>query len=344
MDIAFLFIILLAVKAASLRKNTDPDYMAPGEITGIKGIFVLLVILSHFSAYYVPALSDTYKVFKSHLGQCVVVMFLFYSGYGMMEQMKKRGFGYVQTVPRRFLTLLINFDIAVVLYGLLQWYLGKTFSASSYLLSLTGWDSLGNSNWYIFCVLCLYVLTFLCFQPLRREGKASLYMAMGFMAAATVLLVVVLRAAGKESWWYNTALTFPLGMLFSLMRPVADKLIKSKFVYLLACAGVAVVYTLSSVRRGLNLGYYTLWTFMFAAAVVLVSVKVRLRSPLLDYAGKHVFSLYILQRLPMMWLKQAGLLTTHPYMSLLIAVAVTVLLAEVFDHLTGKLQRKLWGK
>ena len=43
------------------------------------------------------------------MGQLVVVMFLFYSGYGIGESYKKKGVNYVQQMPvHRILTTLLN--------------------------------------------------------------------------------------------------------------------------------------------------------------------------------------------------------------------------------------------
>ena len=345
MDAALIILLVIIIKGLSCRdEKHNPDYMSPANTSGIKGVFVFLVIMTHFVGYATPPLSQTYTIFRSHVNQCVVVMFLFYSGFGMMEQIKRKGYNYVRTIPQRFLTLLINFDIAVVLYSLLQLCYGRTFSITTYLLSLTGWDSVGNSNWYIFDMLCLYVVSWICFLPLRKGGRSSLYLSTALMTAGSIALVLAIRALGKEGWWYNTLLTFPLGMLFSLLRPQFDRLLKHKYAYLTACAVVSVAYMFFSNRRGTALSYYTVWTFLFVAGVVLMSMKLQLRSPVLDYAGKHVFSIYILQRIPMFCLNKAGLLTSHPYLSLIISVMVTILMAEIFDTLTGKLTNRIFHR
>lgn len=43
-------------------------------------------------------------------------VFLFYSGYGIMESIKNKGEKYISTVPKkRILNVLVNFDIAVLI-------------------------------------------------------------------------------------------------------------------------------------------------------------------------------------------------------------------------------------
>lgn len=63
--------------------------------------------------------------FIYRFSQLVVVMFLFYSGYGVGESFKRKGDGYVKSMPRhRILATLLNFDVAVIVFILLGLALG----------------------------------------------------------------------------------------------------------------------------------------------------------------------------------------------------------------------------
>ena len=171
----FAVIVLSFYKIQCIRPGAglNAAYLSPDRTTSIKGIFVLLVFLSHANnyllsmpAYTADVLNQPYVNFQSHLGQGVVVMFLFYSGYGVMESIKKKGALYVHAIPkRRILKTLLHFDIAVLLYLFLDLALGTLARRSplTVLLAFTGWTSLGNSNWYIFAVLMLYLFTFVAF-------------------------------------------------------------------------------------------------------------------------------------------------------------------------------------
>lgn len=143
-----------------LKKNTTD---------AIKGIFIMVVFLNHISEYYnyVGANLNTWYdkvlfLIPKGFGQLMVVMFLFYSGYGVMESIKRKGMTYVDMMPKkRVLGTLINFDIAVCVFAITMVLLGKTLALESFLLSLTGWDSMGNSNWYIFAIVVCYALTYI---------------------------------------------------------------------------------------------------------------------------------------------------------------------------------------
>lgn len=49
--------------------------------------------------------------------------------------------------------------MALALYLGLHLCFGAQPSLKTILLSMVCWESIGNSNWYIFAILCLYLLT-----------------------------------------------------------------------------------------------------------------------------------------------------------------------------------------
>ena len=165
-----LFVILCLYKVQLRPKNGESymtDYMSIEKTMAIKGIFIIIVFFSHFNSYVTfssPAELQYAKIFKL-IGQAMVTLFLFYSGFGVMESIKKKGTAYVNKIPvTRILGTYFRFDIAVLIFIVVRAVSGMTFPVSQYLLSFTGWDSVGNSNWYIFAVVIAYFITFVSFK------------------------------------------------------------------------------------------------------------------------------------------------------------------------------------
>lgn len=91
------------------------DYLSVENTTSIKGIFIIIVFWSHIKGYIViDNAFDSYAFFPlTLLGQGMVTMFLFYSGYGVMESIKKKGQEYIKSTPKnRLCATLYRFDIA----------------------------------------------------------------------------------------------------------------------------------------------------------------------------------------------------------------------------------------
>lgn len=167
------YLTLLLIIVVWKIKNRIPEYnegfLEKCQTDAIKGIFIIVVFINHIGGYYTQCgtdLSAWYdKIFflpAKALGQLMVVMFLFYSGYGVMEGIKNKGQTYIVSVPRkRVLGTLINFDIAVIIFAVTAFLLGIPLTLQHFYISLIGWDSVGNSNWYIFVIMICYALTFI---------------------------------------------------------------------------------------------------------------------------------------------------------------------------------------
>lgn len=206
--IYLLFIFLLCLWG--IRISTDEDYLSKERCNSIKGIFILLIFLSHSlqyikaSGYVFPGIDALTPIIVSYIGQLVVVMFLFYSGYGVAIQIKTKGKEYVKLMPkRRILKTLLNFDIAVCFFILLDVVISRPVSLSQVMLSFVAWDCVGNSNWYIFVILLCYIFT--CFANIISSRYAR------EIILILCLLAMFLLSYAKGTWWYDTILVYPIG-------------------------------------------------------------------------------------------------------------------------------------
>lgn len=97
MTFYLLFIFALCVYGVTVYQKPDfcKDYLSRENTMSIRGIFVFFVIAQHFVTY--TELNSAYDTFYMHvrqfLGQNIVTVFLFYSGYGVYESIKKGGGG-----------------------------------------------------------------------------------------------------------------------------------------------------------------------------------------------------------------------------------------------------------
>ena len=164
--ILLIYFALVLFKSKFNFKGTA-DYLAIENTNCVKGVFILMVFLSHFNSYIElnGRFDSIYIKFFWTISQAMVTMFLFYSGYGIMEAIKKKGESYVSALPfKRVLATLFRFDVAIILFFVVGLIAKRPMSFKNVLLSLIGWDSIGNSNWYIFVILLLYSVTYIVFK------------------------------------------------------------------------------------------------------------------------------------------------------------------------------------
>ena len=330
--------LLMAYNSKIYFKGQNKDYISKDGTAAVKGCFLILVFVCHLTQY-ITAWNNwdfVFLRFTKGLGQLVVAMFLFYSGYGVTLSAKNKGIDYVKRIPKhRFLSVLIQFDIAVLLFLITKLILGWKFSLKTTLLSLIGWSSLGNSNWYIFAILVLYLISFLSFFIFRKSPVCSAALSTVLIAA----LVLGLKQC-KEYWWYDTLICYAMGIWFAVLKDPIENLLSKKYVteslLLLFAAAFFISYRYIHVR----FLCYEISAVLFTVMILLFTRKVSVQNRVIKYLGDHLFSLYILQRLPMIFLFRTPLLQ-HKVLFSLVCAAITLILGYVFDKLTPKLIKAL---
>lgn len=341
--ILFIIVALIGAKPAG-KSNFFDDYMSKPQTSAVNGIFTMLIFFSHISTYFklTGTFDAPYASVKDYLSQLVVVSFLFYSGYGIMESVKKKGLGYVKSIPaKRFFKVLYHMDLAVLIFIAVNLVLGNKLTLSKTLLAFIGWTSLGNSNWYIFVVLALYLIVFVSFM-ISRGNK---YVGTVLTSVLTLALVIALKKAGKDTWWYNTALLYPTGMIFSLIKERFEKIVMKNDVFWFGSTlCIFIAYNVFEHFRKSNFAFCTMWAIMFATLIVVITMKIKIGNAVLDWLGAHVFSVYMLQRVPMMILSKLGLAQSHRYIYVVLCLAITLALAALFDKLTGRIDTLIYTR
>ena len=164
----FLFDVHPNISKGSFNSN----YLSKETCNSIKGFCVILVFLSHcgkYIHYNKTGINEMYYSVAGYLSQLIVVMFFFYSGYGLMQQIIKKGKQYIQSfLFSRFLPTYISFVICVLFYYILSLVINVDYSCKQLLLSFIGWESIGNSNWFMFVTFVLYFIFFLSFRFVKK--------------------------------------------------------------------------------------------------------------------------------------------------------------------------------
>lgn len=342
MFIWFAFVIVLCLYKIDFRwlsgkEQFFEDYMLRDKTLSIKGIFVLLVFLSHAKGICNgwSGIDNVYLIFNSYMGQLVVAPFLFYSGYGVMHQYLKYGEKYTQSFFRkRILITFIHFDIAVLLYLAIQTLLGNRYPIRHIIGALFGWTDLGNSNWYIFAIIVLYIFTWICLKVFKGRNNR---IVLGVLVLTIFYMFAI--SCFKENWWYDTVLCYAAGMGYKIFEQQIDHFLNSRKTYLsvlllgILLFGVSYIYSFHMIVWNIN-------AVLFSVLIVLFGKIVSFDNHILRWCGAHIFSLYILQRIPFITYKWAGGGTDNT-IAIAICGAATILLAVLFDRMTSYLDKKM---
>lgn len=329
--IIFLIILLLII-IYNIKPTKEEKYLDKKQTENIKGIFIILVLFSHFNSYvkYDSSLDLEYLKIINWFGQAMVAPFLFYSGYGIMEQIKNNGKKYIKKIPKkRILTTLIKFDLAVIIYLILNIILNNRLKISQIILSLIGWESLGNSNWYIFVILILYLITYISFI-ITNKKKISLLIT---TILSFLYMIIFYKFNIKPVFWYDTVPCFILGLYYSHYKETISKYINyNKITYILSLI-ILMFSTLLFKHYSRILVFNIMFNISFILTIIIISIKISINSKTLSWCGKHLFEIYILQRIPMIiFSKITPQLSIYLYF--ILSLIGTILLTIIFKKLT----------
>ncbi len=343
----FVALVVICLYKFKLSTGKDEiffkDYMSYEKTTSIKGISILLVFLSHASVGYINLSSQAdmlYLEIQKLMGQMIVTMFFFYSGYGIMESVKKKGTEYIKQFPKnRVLTTFCHFDIAVLIFIATFYFLNGYVNQKRALLSLVAWGSIGNSNWFIFDILCAYMLTFVAFM-LSRKSK---YIAAIFTTILTIGFVALMMKY-QETRFYNTILCYPFGMWFSLFKNPFEKIVgKNRFTYFACLIVTGGLYAFGTMHRK-NIYVYMITALVFCMFVVIGTMFFAFTNKILYWCGKQLFPIYIFMKLPMGILDHYKFSQTHKYLFIIISGVATIILAIIFQKFFDWIDKKIFKK
>lgn len=307
------------------------DYLSVERTNCIKGIFIILVFFSHIVNGYVTfdgTWDVTYMYVRKVLGQSVVSLFLFYSGYGIYLKLCNTG-GYCQTIPiRRILPTLIKFDIAVILFAIYGYATGSRYGVKKLLLTFLGWDGIGNSNWYIFCILWLYLFVYLSFGTFKDKKTAMVAM----LLLTCCYIGILSKYKGTAHWWYDTALCYVAGMLYArYQKQIESKVDENLNTWIFSVAVTGLLFCVTYLHKD-NAVLYQIMILAFMIFVVFITMHIQIKNKVLEWFGNNLFELYILQRLPMMLFKRVGLASYNRYLYVAVCFVITMIMAVIFRN------------
>lgn len=345
MTFYLLIIVTLCIYGVTIYQKPEfcRDYISRDNTLSIRGIFVLLVIAQHFVTY--TELNSPYDSFyfeiRNFLGQNIVSIFLFYSGYGVYESIKKKGKEYIIRMPvKRMLLTLLHFDLAVLAFYFVDRILGAQYPFRTILLAFTGWTSIGNSNWYVFAVLCAYMFTWFSFILFYKYPIVAIVLTNMF----SIIYIVVVHHYRPNEWYcYNTVLCYSAGMWYSYFKERLEEFLLldegQHHYYITLFVNVIIVLFLRPYIGSLRI--YIIWTLCFTSMTILMTMKIAVHNKILHWLGVYTFELYILQRIPMMVFARWGGIRNRPYIFLVLSIAGTVVLAFIFKKVCNYIDEKI---
>lgn len=227
----------------------------------------------------------------------------------------------------RILATLLNFDVAVIFFAIVSLLLSIPFTGKQFLLSFIAWDSLGNSNWYIFCILICYIISFVTLK-FTKSNRESVIITFIFLIVTSLLLSFF-----KKPYWYNTVWAYGAGYAFSIYKTKIEGTIQSNYLLSLLFSIIlfVVLFNLNIEYRGIK---YNLLSISFALMIVIATMKVSFSNKVLIWIGINLFPMYIYQRIPMIYLSNqyGDFCCDNPVLFILFSTLMTIIISHFYKY------------
>lgn len=339
-------VMLIDAKPAGINKYHDA--CSHEQTANVNAVFTLLIIISHASMYLDlndNPLDISYNIFRNYAGQFVVAPFLFFSGYGIMKSISNKGCEYIKSFPKnRLFKVWYHFILALIPYIIM--YLSGNISPnlSQILLSLIGIRSLGNSYWYMFDTFLMYIIIYLCFTLCFKIFKKSKQTGVIFVFISVIPAYLIMNIFDMSSVFYTTIFCMPAGMIFCLIQKQLHKIItKNDFVFYTVFIALCVTLHFLQLTKFENAIIYNIFSIIGTLIVIMFCMKIKTNNKILNFFSKHIFSIYILQRIPMIVLDKLNI-NQYEYLFVILSIICTVPLACIFDKLTEKTDEIIYKK
>ena len=335
----YFLLILIGICSYKIRvSHFHPDYMDRYTTTSIKGFFAVIILLSHMRGYLrlTAPLDVLYNDIFFFIGQSMVAMFFFYSGYGIFEAYKNRRNYSESFFRKRIFKTLVHFDLAVFLFLISETLFEHFYPLHNYIYCWIGWENIGNSNWFIFDILVLYFIAYIGMLICKLYARQLIYFVAIVSSLVIVLWVLFVINKKGDHYWYDTLFCFPAGMFYSFYKKTIEyHLVYSKYniwKYFVALLFLVSLYAVFAYLP--NAIRWSLETFTFCFLLIIVSMKIKIGNQILFWLGTNAFSIYILQRLPMSILAEYGLNRNNMVFSLL-AIPIVLFVSCEFTKITN---------
>jgi len=317
-------ILLIGAKCAG-RGEWNGDFLSLDQSKAYQGFLAFCIMLHHIgqktcaSWLYPPTRIVHGLDLFVPIGYLMVAVFLFFNGYGSFLSVKTKK-DYLKGYPvKRILPLVFLFYLVQIIFTVTRYLIGERISGKQAAYYLSG-AQLSNPNaWYIIMLPFFYLVFYLAFRILKSDAAAIIVIFVCFIA----YLLAGTRIDHNDwwicgEWWYNSAIFFPVGILFAKHR---DKIIAHlkrhyKLYLVLSILLLYPLFALSEVAQGIFSYYGETWgapdtvlrrricllsqilvAFDFVFVSLMIGLKVRIGNRFLKFMGGLTLEFYLIHGL-----------------------------------------------
>lgn len=278
-------------------KEFNDGYLGLRQTKSVLAIFAIGIIIHHISlkthvqldeGSIVRAIFDPFRA----LGYLFVSYFFFCSGFGIFKSFTEKE-DYLKGFLRKHLVpVCASFFVVDILFQIERIKRNAFgFPANTY-------------SWFIFAILAAYIGFFVCARFFKKHVVAGLLVG-------AVLWCILCKLFVYDSYWYNTILAFPLGAVFAKKYDSITAGFKKRYAVWLTvsfvCTCVLHFFAADDMRlfgifggavsyswvKEIQAVLQIVAALVFCVFISLLSMKVELKTRVLDFLGAMTLEIYL---------------------------------------------------
>lgn len=268
------------------RREPQGNRLEKDATLAMRGVGMLFIMYTHLVKGHICTATFFFYV-SGIIG--VAICFLV-SGYGLHAQYVSKREYLEHFWGGKLLRLLVPFVLSCLVYLAYSWLAGKELILSETLRSFLTIRFPKTTLWYLKIQLLLYLLFYLAYRFLPRNS----WRIAGVFVAVFVS-IAVMKWAGFKSFWYNTCLFFPLGLLLAEKQEHILPFARKNKVVICAGAVFVFLYLVIYFFGRLNLDWLIDNIYMLCFCLILLwGVQKFAGFRLLEQFGKYSIEVYLL--------------------------------------------------
>lgn len=328
-----IFVLLIISGFAYLLPKNSRDYLNPGSTKGLKGILAIGIILHHLSQEVTTG--DVFTNF-AYMGSYIVSMF-FLSGYGLYVQNSKSKTYLDNFFRKRLLKILVPFISIWMIYLIYRIGVNKESINFDYFIKLfTVGKTVIYNGWFIDVIILIYILFYLSFKFVENKRVAIIINSMFI-----IIYIIIAIKLHYSFWWYNSILTFILGLVWAKNKDKIDEVIDNNlFTIMISTTFLMFVfhnYDIVLIKLGLTSSYmYALAANMdnliFTLYFILLIRNINFENKYLTALGGISFELYMIHGLVIQYFGRYHLSSkVNDVIFTVIVLVVSIILAKLIN-------------
>ena len=277
-----LFAVFFLLFLYKIEFGVSDEFMSKDYTTYLRGICALAIMLRHIRITDFAPLN----VFD-YLGNPIVGIFFFLSGYGMLTRIKQTGIDNYMNgfILKRCVPLFVEYIFVWIFNFVCMFLVSGNFNFFKKIIT--------PYSWFIIMIEVLYIVFYIGYKLFKDNLKRLII----FVTISELALIIALSVFGVGECWYLSLLCFSGGMIYSVVNLNKKKTLPLIFGFgALAVVATGAEYVLSDKPKIIVLWALIYNVSVLSLAIVALSVGryVRFKNPVFELCGKMSLEIYLL--------------------------------------------------